>query len=82
MARRYAPRVQGRGNARTLYEIIEGGGSSLVPYSIHSSLTVPGAHMLTFPPQAELHRQLHSGLAEGLPVESREARAGILCLDR
>ena len=37
--------------------------------------------MLTFPPQAELHRQLHSGLAEGLPVESREARAGILCLD-
>ena len=73
--------MQGRGNADLESKFIEGGGSSLVPYCTHSSLTVPAAHMLTSPPQAEFHRQLHSGLAEGLPVESREARAGILCLD-
>ena len=34
MARRYAPRMQGRGNARTLSsKSLTGGGSSLVPYS-------------------------------------------------
>ena len=80
MARRYAPRVQGRGISRTLYsKSLRAAGPASCP--THSSLPVPGAHMLTSPPQAELHRQLHSGLAEGLPVESREARAGILCLD-